>query len=547
MSDYDCIIVGAGAGGGIVAGVLAEAGQRVLLLERGHQLSDRQVGRDHVRNQRLSRRGVNAGPELEGNPRVSVGLDGAVTVVNPLDGGYENNAACVGGGTRVFGAQAWRFKPEDFRMASIYGVPEGSSLADWPIGYDDLAPYYDRAEWEIGCSGDSTQHVGQGNRLRNYPMPPFASNLSKKILERGAKKLGWNTQPVPLLINTTPRDGRGACVGCSYCVGFACPTDAKNGTHNTMIRRGMATGNCQLITEAIAERIEIDSLGNATGVTYLRKTVAGAIERLSATARTIVVSGGAVESPRLLLNSASEKHPTGIGNQHDQVGRNFDSHYYARADALMPEPVCDGVGPGVTVATTDFTHDNDGIIGGGMLANEFIKLPIMFWYDQMPPGVPRWGIAAKRHMRAYYNRTLRVTGPINNITHPDARVQVDSTVRDEYGIPVPRFSGHTHPETMRTTRFVQERAREWLIASGAESVWTPDVGLYRSGGQHQAGTCRMGDDPVSSVTDRFGRIHGHDNLFVVDASLHVTMGGFNPVLTVMALAFRSAEHILANA
>src|SRR5678815_463360 len=170
MTKYDAIIIGTGAAGGIVAGVLAEAGKHVLLLERGPALSFSQVGRDHLRNQRLAIYGHNAGPELEGNPRVFVDLAGNERMVQPHEADYHNNAACVGGGTRVYGAQAWRFMPTDFRMASKYGVPSGSSLADWPITYETLEPYYERAEWELGVAGDG--HVIQNEipRKRNYPI-----------------------------------------------------------------------------------------------------------------------------------------------------------------------------------------------------------------------------------------------------------------------------------------------------------------------------------------------------------------------------------------
>ena len=542
MNEFDAIIVGTGAAGGIVAGVLAEAGKRVLLLERGDALSFADVGRDHLRNQRLSVYGHNAGPDLAGNPRVFVDPDGHSRTVKPHEPDYHNNAACVGGGTRVYGAQAWRFFPDDFRMASKYGVPEGSSLADWPISYETLEPYYERAEWELGVAGDGGLIQHQAPRKREYPMPPVPSSPQTSALLRGAQHLGWTTSPVPLLINTQPYGGRAACIGCKYCVGFACPTDAKNGSQNTMIPRALATGNCELQTGAIVERIDVDQRGNVTGVAYFRNSN-GSVKHETAQAKVVIVSGGAIESARLLLNSRSSHHPRGLGNEHDQVGRNLQGHLYPRAYGISPTPVFDGVGPGVTIATTQFNHDNDGIIGGGMLADDFIKPPIDFWYDSLPPDLPRWGLPNKHFMRDNYTRVMHVRGPVQDIPNPEGRVTVDRTVRDRWGIPVARLSGTTHPATIDAAEFMRERANDWLRASGCEKTWSARPDLILSGRQHQAGTCRMGQDPQVSVTDEWGRVHNHDNLFVVDGSLHVTNGGFNPVLTIMALAFRSADYI----
>src|SRR5258706_8286478 len=154
MTHYDVVIVGAGAGGGVAAGVLAEAGKRVLLVERGGHLSFSADHHDHLRHQRFSRYGHNAGPTLNDNPRVAVDAEGRARIIQPHEDGYQNNAAVVGGGTRVFGAQAWRFLEQDFQMASLYGIPAGSSLAGWAISYVDLESYYERAEWEIGVGVD---------------------------------------------------------------------------------------------------------------------------------------------------------------------------------------------------------------------------------------------------------------------------------------------------------------------------------------------------------------------------------------------------------
>jgi choline dehydrogenase-like flavoprotein len=139
-----------------------------------------------------------------------------------------------------------------------------------------------------------------------------------------------------------------------------------------------------------------------------------------------------------------------------------------------------------------------------------------------------------------------VQGPIQDTPNPDARVTIDPFVRDRWGIPVAHLSGTTHPESIRTADFTRRRAEEWLKASGAKTIWSYPSQLGLSGGQHQAGTCRMGNDPHSSVTDSWGRVHGHENLFVMDSSIHVTNGGFNPVLTIMALAFRNASHLASR-
>jgi len=543
QTEYDVVIVGAGAAGGIVAAVLAEAGRRVLVLERGPHLDYATDGRrDHLRNQRLSRYGHNTGPDIAGNPRVLVDAHGTERTLRPHEPGYHNNAAAVGSGTLVYGAQAWRFLPDDFRMASVYGVPSGSSLTDWPIGYDELAPFYEQAEWEIGVAGQSEDNPHAGHRAKPYPMPPLWQHRTAEVLARGAGALGLRTFVPPLAVNTLPRDGRDACIQCGSCVGFACPSNGKNGTQNTVLPRAFATGRCEHIAHAMVQQVDTDAQGRVTGVTFIDES-AGAPTVRSVRAATVVLSAGAIESARLLLLSRSAHHPDGLGNAHGQVGRNLQGHYYAAAWGEFDEDIYDPRGPGVSIATIDYNHGNDGIIGGAMLADDFIMLPTIFWKTSRPADVPRWGSAAKDFMRHGYRRITAVKGPVHEIPNPDCRVELDRNVRDRFGLPVARLSGVAHAETVRTTQFMNERAADWLRASGAKRAWTGTPIARLSAEQHQAGTCRMGTDPASSVTDMWGRVWGHDNLFVCDASLHPTNGGFNPVLTIMAMAFRNAAHI----
>jgi choline dehydrogenase-like flavoprotein len=544
MAEHDVIVVGAGVGGCVTAAVLAEAGKRVLLLERGPRADYADSGhRDHLRNQRFSPLGHNAGPE-PGNPRVLVAPDGEARVLAPHEAGYNNNAAVVGGGSLVYGGMAWRFLPDDFRMASRYGVPTESSLVDWPIDYADLAPFYDRAEWEIGVAGDATLGpVQQGARNRGYPMPAVATGPAAARLGAGAGALGVATFVPPILVNTVPRGGRGACIGCGSCVGFPCPSDGKNGTQNTMLPRALATGRTMLITGAMVEAVTTDAAGKVTGVRYWRDGPDGPTPEM-ATATAVVLAAGAIETARLLLASRTNREPDGLGNRHDQVGRHLQGHYYPTAFGLFDEEVYDARGPGVTIGTCDWNHGNPGIIGGGMLADDFIMLPVIFWQSALPPRLRRWGREAKDFMRDNYRRVIQVKGPVHEIPTPVSRVTLDPEVTDRFGLPVARMSGVAHPETLRSARFMLDRAADWLAAADARRVWTTPQQPRLSAGQHQAGTCRLGSDPAASVTDQHGRVWGHDNLFVNDAALHPTNGGFNPVLTVMALAFRNGEHMV---
>jgi choline dehydrogenase-like flavoprotein len=540
ITDWDVIVVGGGAGGGSAASVLAADGKKVLVVERGRWRSYEDSGhRDHLRNHRLFAYGHNTGPELEGNPRVFVDPLGLEHIVAPHQNGYQPLASAVGGGTLVYGMQAWRFHPLDFRMASTYGVPEGSSLADWPISYDDLAPWYDRAEWAIGVAGTPGGDPNGGPRTRDFPMPAVPPEASHKVLKRGANRLGLKTFTPPLLLNSVPRDGRAACIQCGSCIGFPCPSDAKNGTQNTVLRRALETGNLTVVTGAVCDRIVTNDAGKVIGVHLLHDD--GRTETIRS--RAVVVATAAIETARLLLASASSREPNGLGNHSDHLGRHLQGHQYPGGYGLFDEEVGSSRGPGVSIATTDYNHGNPGIIGGAMLADDFTFTPMMFWQIQWPDGVPRWGQGAKDWMRRNFHRVTQARGPVQDIPSPHARVELDRHVRDSRGRPVARMSGTVHFETVRTARYMKERAFEWLRAAGARQVWGRDPQLAMSGHQHQAGTARMSARAEDGVTDQWGRVWGHDNLFVADGAVHVTNGGYNPVLTIMALGLRAGDHI----
>ncbi len=537
LSRVNAVVVGAGAAGGVVAKELVTAGLNVVLLERGQWQTFQDNDHDELISQRTTVLGSAFGPDDRRYRRVIKQGERWVEVF-PSEGGYQNNAACVGSGTVSYGAQAWRFMPQDFRLRSTYGPCEGSTLEDWPISYDDLEPFYEKAEWEIGVSGDDTGNPFAPPRKRPRPMPPKAYTREGEILHAAGLRLGLHPFPIPMLRNSVPYDGRQACISCRYCVGFACEVDAKCGTQNTVIPKALATGLCDLRTGCVAARVVSDERGNVTGVEYFDPD-----DRLQfQPADLVVVSASATESARLLLNSKCKLFPDGLGNRNGWVGRNLQGHAYSGAFGLFEEVTYDDIGPGACIASMDFNHGNPGLTGGGMLANEFIRLPYLF-AGLRPPGSPRWGLAHKQFQRDWYRRSIGVKSPVQEMPNFESRVELDPVVKDHWGLPVARISGSRHPKDVEVGDFMSRKAEEWLKEAGAIQTWRSVAGRGVSGGQHQAGTCRMGDDPAASVVNRHCQVHDIGNLFVVDGSVHVTNGGFNPVLTIMAIAYMASDYI----
>lgn len=537
----NAIVVGAGAGGGVVAKELAVAGLSVVLFERGDWATYDDHDDDELISQRTTVLGNAFGPDDKRHRRVLLNDDGSTRIILPSEGAYNNNAACVGSGTVSYGAMAWRFMENDFKMKSVYGHVAGSTLDDWPVSYSDLEPCYEKAEWEIGVSGESGANPFESPRKKPYPMPPFALNREGNLLSVAAKKLGLHPFPIPMLRNSVRYNGRPACYRMRSCVGFACPVNAKCGTHNTVIPVALKTGNCELRTQCQVAEIMFDEKGRATGIKYFDENNKGQIQ----TADIVVVSAAAVETARLLLNSKSKLFPNGAGNNNDWVGRNLQGHAYTGALGLMKDDVYDDVGPGACMAIGDFNHGNPGIIGGGVLCNEFTAMPYLF-SKMRPPGARNWGPEHKEYQRSQFKKVIRLHGPFQEIPNFESRVTIDPEIKDDWGIPTVRLSGTRHEYDPVGCKFMSDRAEEILKEAGAYFTWQSVGGRGLSGGQHQAGTARMGNDPKTSVTNKYGQVHDIDNLFVADGSLNVTNGGFNPALTIMALGYWVGGYIAKN-
>jgi choline dehydrogenase-like flavoprotein len=435
----------------------------------------------------------------------------------------------------------WRFMEEDLKMKTVYGPVEGSTLEDWPISYEDLEPYYEKAEWEIGVSGDDSKNPFAPPRKKPQPMPAFENNREGKVLTAAARRLGLHPFPIPMLRNSVPFNGRAGCIRNRTCVGGACPVDAKNGTQNTVIPVAMKTGNCEVKTECMVAEIMVNDQGKATGVKYYDSRDKGHEQ----TADIVIVTAAANETARLLLNSKSKLFPDGAGNNNDWVGRNLQGHAYTGAFGIFDYDILDFAGPGATMAICDFNHHNKGIIGGGLLANEFNRMPYKFT-NIRPPGSAVWGKAHKDFQRKNFKRVSQVFGPIQEMPNYESRVRISPTVKDHWGIPVVQFSGARHPLDHEHCKFLSEKAEILLKEAGAIETWKWVGGKGQGGGHHQAGTARMGNDKQTSVTNRYGQVHDIENLFVADGSLIPTNAGLNPALTIMALGYWVGEYIGEN-
>lgn len=534
----DAVVVGSGAGGGILAKELAQAGLSVVMFERGNKYTTANF--DHSELQSQYSIPPAYGPTVYANPRTFryTNSETARLVYPGVDEVYGKTAACVGGATLAYGAAAWRFKREDFRMKSTYGAFPGTSVEDWPITYDDLEPYYERAEYEIGVSGLAGADPFAEPRKRPFPVRPLPINPQGEIIRDAGLRLGWHPFPPPFAILTEPYNDRYPCIQCRWCLAHACEVNAKSGTQVSMLPVALKTGRCELRVNSFVTRIMTDEKGRPCGVQYFDSDKKGHEQY----ANLIVVACSATESARLLLNSADKFHPHGLGNSSGQVGRNVNDHTGADVMGIFDREIPHDKGPGPSIAFNDWNHPRGREIrGGGYIYNYYCTLPIEF-ASSRPPGEATWGKAHKDFQRKYFYRYIHLGSNCQAFPQERNRVDLDPKVRDAWGMPVARITHSFIQEDFDVANFVMDRQEQLLKEAGAIKTWRGDNA--RGGvGDHQNGTCRMGKDPKTSVVSSYCQSHDVDNLFITDGSVLVTDAGFNPSLTIQAVAFRAADYI----
>ena len=541
MSRHDVLILGSGAGGGPLALTLARAGLDVLVVEKGKRHARQDYSHDEVE---VLRRSFFT-PKLAEEPHTVVTRKSTEPQLTNL--GWI--ATCVGGGTVHMGGYLYRFHPDDFRMRSRFGDFE--DLADWPYEYDELEPYYCRAEHEVGVAGVGGATPFEGPRSRPYPLPPLDAHPVAESLEAVCRAKGLSPFPTPRSINSRPYQGRPVCEYCDRCASFGCPVGAKGSSQEALIDRAEATGNCTILPEAMVREVTVGVDGRATGCVYL--DTEGAEHRVEA--KIVCVCCSAIESARLLLLSKSSRFPAGLANGNGRVGRHLQFHSVSLGVGRFhrdrhPDKALDDPHPFLGRSVMDHYFLPEGIsplAKGGVLR---FSMGGSYPIDDAQFAASRgseilWGMALKERIRQIKDyRTIHFEVFHDYIPNRHTLVELDDTVKDKWGLPVARIHLDPHEHHKVAGHWLTQRAFEILRDLGADELAASQVGGTSAYLVH--GTCRAGVDPATSVLDPYCQTHEVPNLFVVDGSFMPTSGGASPTLTILANSFRTADHILAR-
>jgi choline dehydrogenase-like flavoprotein len=501
------VIVGSGAGGGTLGNELAQKGVKVVILEAG----DRYEIPDFINDEwesftQLAWKDMRT---TSGNWRVHKDFPNLPAWI----------VKAVGGSTVHWAGASLRFDQHEFKPRTTYGAVPGANLIDWPITLAEMEPWYAKAESKMGVT-------------RTNGIPGLPGNNNYRVLEAGARKLGYKTVHTGnMAINSEPRDGRGACQQIGFCF-QGCKSGAKWSTAYTEIPRGEATGNLEVRSGSMVHKIEHDASGKATAVLY--SDANGAMHRQKA--RVIAVAGNSIESPRLLLNSASSMFPDGLANSSGQVGRNYMRHMTGNVYASFEKPVHMYRGTTMAGIIRDESRNDPkrGFVGGYEM--ETVSLGVPFMAAFADPG--GWGRSFTSIMDDYSHLAgMWLIG--EDMPRETNRITLDPVVKDKQGLPVPsvHFDDHDNDIAMRN-HAIQAGSAVYNAVGAIRIIPTPP---YPS--THNMGTNRMSEKPRDGVVNKWGQTHDVKNLFVSDGSQFTTGAACNPTLTIVALAIRQADTI----
>lgn len=531
--EVDFVIIGSGAAGGIIAKELSTAGFSTVVLEQGKYRKTPEFTHDEIKFF-LNGEWFGRGPEESGMTfRSDTGAEPRLGRRDPA-----MYAKTVGGSSVVFSAHFWRMRPVDFNERSLLGGIEGTNFADWPITYEELEPYYSKVEWDMGVSG-APGH-SEPPRSRPFPMPPLPINSSGALMEKGAKALGLHADVQPHAILSQAHNGRPPCMQCGFCAFFGCEVGAKSSSLAAMIPQAEASGNCEVRPESTVFRIVKGADGRVNEVLYFDKDG----NEQGQKAKAVVLSANGAESPRLLLESDNLANSSGF------VGRNLMFNAHAGVDALFEHELNEFKGVQATRVVLDYYNSDPqrGFYGGGGIdARGGLALtPLMYTVFGAPPSEKNWGAEYKDMVAHSFPRQMGMMVSSTSLPMDRNNITLHPENKDKWGRPSIVVTYNDHPDDISTAQFLQDKAQEILDAAGAVRTWSQPAGPS-GGGVHLLGTCRMGNDPATSVIDKNHRTHDVPNLFICDGSSLVTSTRGQPTMSIMALAFRAADKIKAAA
>jgi choline dehydrogenase-like flavoprotein len=519
----DVIVIGSGAGGGVIAKELGEAGLKVVVLEAGKRYRPYDEYPTHALDFEVRTADVflpkDARRDRYTTPRS-----------NPFN---YNRVKGVGGSTLAYHAMNPRFHESDFRVRGEDGVAD-----DWPISYADLEPYYTKVEFELGVSGPDVADANpfEPPRSRPFPTPPHELNLASRTIRRGADKLGLHLVREPLAIPTKDWDGRPACINAGTCR-LGCKIEAKSSIDVTYIPKAEKTKRVQIRSECMAREITVGPDGKARSVIYFDTD--GKEKEIAA--RVIVVAGNAVETARLLMLSKSGIFPDGLANSSGLVGKRFMEHLSVFAYGIFPERLDPwrGVPTGGIIQDFYATNPKNGFARGWTISVENENQ----WPLATANSIPGWGAEHKARMKEIFGHRVGLACDGEQLPDERNQVRLDPVVKDNYGLPVPLIVNAHFQNELAMIDAMSARHREILEAAGARDIHVEEI--VPGSSSHYLGTCRMGKDPKTSVVDPVCRTHDVPNLFIGDGSVFVTGAAVNPALTISALAARTADGIVA--
>ena len=516
--DVDFCIVGAGAGGGVLGAKLAEAGFSVVILEAGEHWDPT---RDFISDESAAAKLFWTDERITGGE-------------HPVELGSNNSGRGVGGSTVHYSMVALRAHPEDFSRQSIDGDVPGADLVDWPLSFDDLEPYYEEVEEALQIAGPT--FYPWGRRRRRYPQREHELNACANVLVRGCRHLGIPVAPSPIATLSAPHADRPPCVYRGLC-NYGCTTNAKSSTLVTYIPRAIRAG-AEVRPESMVAQVIHDEQGHASGVLYFRK---GHKELHRQRAQHVIIAGYAIESPRLLLNSASSRFPDGLANSSGLVGKYFMVQSSDQAYAKFPERINQYKAPPPGGAISE--HFNRTMPEAGFICGYVIEVigphPVEF-SERLIAGRSLWGADLRREMLDYnFYSALGMVGEV--MPQRSNHVSLHPTERDQYGLPVAYVVFSYHENDKLLIDHARRTMQRILEAAGGTGSWAAPRTA------HIMGTCRMGSQPTTSVVNADCRAHDIPNLYICDGSVFPTSTGVNPSLTIQALAARTADRLCDKA